>query len=78
MVALTREELPADGEAWLAAPAVDLAVQTEPQRRGKNAVSPFVSPACWSLGSSDHVVPGDITVEDHVERLRRASCRASS
>jgi hypothetical protein len=50
-VTLIREELPGGGEAWLAAPAVDLTVDTEP--RSEDGISPFTGPANWVLGASD-------------------------
>jgi len=54
-VSVIREELPAGGEAWLAAPAVDLKPASEPAPRRTNDVHPFVQPLDWVLSGSEGV-----------------------
>jgi hypothetical protein len=49
-VTVIREELPGGGEAWLAAPAVDLAIQTAPTPRTDNEILPFLpAGAGWGI-----------------------------
>ncbi len=49
-VMVIREELPGGGEAWLAAPAVDLAVEAAPAPRSGNAIFPFLeSGVRWGI-----------------------------
>lgn len=52
-VSLIREELPGGGQAWLAAPAVDLTPTFEPPRRKSGDVYPFVRSAHWVLSGSE-------------------------
>lgn len=52
-VSVFREELPAGGQAWLAAPAVDLTPTAEPPRRASGDIHPFVRPAQWVLSGGE-------------------------
>jgi hypothetical protein len=52
-VSIIREELPAGGEAWLAAAAADLSPVAEPPPRGRNEITPFMGPPHWVLAGSD-------------------------